>query len=559
MIKSIFNLKDRKEDLSSANQGMADLYYDQVLPLRSVVDTSTVARFGNGIITFRFQPPVGYWWIPNKSYFKIVYELTDVNDEPLAGTDGVAPTMGMASNLFSKMKFKINDKDITEISEHVPEIDALKTRLTRSGHWMTTTGQALNFWDSRYEARLEETVKPGTAVDDRIMVDLLQPPTNHAGTELPFLDYDGPNSVTFFITNKIGIFAGAGEPIPDLSQYIEVGSIIYLFDTEHLRARVIGFETDVSTNDTILVDNILDETLASKANLDAAGVTALFRQVTIPFKVVDPDENRTSQASTRELIYCPPLAIFDVEHALPGGSKFEFDFTPFPNNVYQKNVVESLDVDKVPGVDYNFRVTAFEMYVARCQGPILENKEFFIDLEEIRCQVSQIETTSRTQTALDVIPSTTALTVAFQDSSAGNSTLQPLSKFKIADNAELGLTDFYIRYAGKQKPQPDFMPHYSLGDDRMVEVYARSLIYSNGINLSTAETLAEWRSRGLYLYWPWPKTGYGRETRCYVQTQFDSSLDFSTSPRLLLFNHYKKVCVVSIKDGTVVEVLSSNA
>ena len=169
-MNSLFDLKDRKDDLTSANMGLADLFYDQMLPLRNVTDGPAANRFGNGVITFRFQLPAGQWWIPGKSYFKLKCSLTRADDTQLHEGDNVAPNMGLCSNLFQKMKFKMNDKDITEISEHCAEIDALKTRLSKPREWLKTIGTETNWWEHSFEKRRNAMIGAGYNLDDLFYV-----------------------------------------------------------------------------------------------------------------------------------------------------------------------------------------------------------------------------------------------------------------------------------------------------------------------------------------------------------------------------------------------------
>ena len=52
--KSIFDVPRKKEDLVSSNQGMSNIYYDEIAPLRNIIDTNANNNnFGNGLISFR--------------------------------------------------------------------------------------------------------------------------------------------------------------------------------------------------------------------------------------------------------------------------------------------------------------------------------------------------------------------------------------------------------------------------------------------------------------------------------------------------------------------------
>ena len=77
-------------------------------------------------------------------------------------------------------------------------------------------------------------------------------------------------------------------------------------------------------------------------------------------------------------------------------------------------------------------------------------------------------------------------------------------------------------------------------------------MYNGGYYDSSQETLDEWRERGLYLHFPWPKTGTDRETRVYVSTAFST---LTGTPRLILFNHFKKVVILKYSNGSLQTVL----
>ena len=557
--KSIFDVPRSKEDLVSANQGMSNLYYDEISSLRSIIDSGNNSNnFGKGLISFRWHPASGSWWIPSRSYFRIDCALSKPNGEiPLAVNDNIAPNMGLASCLFSKMQYKINDKTISEISEHCPQIDACKTRLNRTGQWMKTTGDNLNMWESDFNKRKQKILSNGIDYDNLILRNFEEPAAATSGNRLDFLDLATPNQVQFVTaTDEIRFTANGGTAIPDLAQYFSIGETLYFNDGAERNLAITGFLSTVTTNDTIVVTNV-------NANVAAADLVS---QVRISKKVTDIINSKDRRVIKFSLIYQPPLSIFGINHAIAGSSKHEIDLIPFSETVYQKNAIESILADKVHTTDgannnFRFKVENMLFYAARCDGPIIEKDEHILDLEETRLQITQITSNSRSQYSLDVSPSSHAFTVAFQDESAETDTQYSQSKFKIRNNEELNLTNMYIRYGGLQKPQPDYRPLLQEGEsgnanrytDRMVEQYARSIMYNGAYYDSSYETLKEYYfGRGLYLHFPYNKTGSDRETRVYVSTEFSS---LTGQPRLLLFNHFKKAVILKYENGTLSEVI----
>ena len=273
------------------------------------------------------------------------------------------------------------------------------------------------------------------------------------------------------------------------------------------------------------------------------------------------DERRVKRFT---IIYQPPLSIFGVNHAISGSSKHEMDSVPFSDAVYQKNAIESSLQDRLHSTnnnnDFRFKVVEMLFKAARCDGSIIEKDEFFLDLEETRCQIASMTANTRSQHSLDVSPATHAKSVAFQDEAAETNTLYSQSKFKIRNNEELLLNNFYIRYGGIQKPQPDCRPRFDinaagekgLNVDLFTEQWYRSVMCNGSHNDGSGETLEQWRNRGYYLHSPWPKTGTDRETRVYVSTQFSQAV--TGTARLLLFKHLKKVCTLEYENGFLSQV-----
>lgn len=557
--KSIFDIPRKKEDLVSSNQGMSNLYYDEIAPLRNIIDSgATSNNFGNGLISYRWHPASGSWWIPSRSYFRIDIELTKPNGtDPLEQEDDIAIQMGAGSCLFSKMQYKINDKTISEISEHVPQVDAMKTRLNRTGQWMETTGDNLNFWDHSQEKRKQKIIANGINYDELIFNQDINAAGAGNGVVPRWLDSfgagPGPNTIEFVAgaagAGEIRLLAAGGQPIPDLSKYLSIGDTIYYNDGGEVVAQIDSFLTTVTANDTIVPDEAIL----------VVGAAALVRQLRIPERAIDVQLSRDRNVKNMSIIYQPPLSIFSINHGIPGSSKHEIDLVPYSNNVYQRNMIESILLNKThttDGIvgDFRFKVTEMLFYAARCDGPIMEKDEFFLDLEETRLQISQITTNTRSQFSLDISPATHAISIAFQDENVDGDSRRSQTKFKISNDEELNLTNFYVRYGGIQKPQPDFRPLYNeaTNTDRLVEQYARSIFYNGSYYDSSTETLDEWKNRGIFLHWPWPKTGTDRETRVYVSTEFSA---LTGTPRLLLFNHFKKVVILKYENGSLTEVL----
>ena len=136
---SILNLKTSLSELSPLDDGISKARYEQVPPAREV----SGASFSNGQISYKFQCPGNKWWQPKKSYIRIRCRLSRAGGLlPLRVDDNIAPAMNMASNLFQSLEFRIGDKTVSRVSDYVAQCDTLINRLTKSGVYLNTIGNA---------------------------------------------------------------------------------------------------------------------------------------------------------------------------------------------------------------------------------------------------------------------------------------------------------------------------------------------------------------------------------------------------------------------------------
>ena len=621
-MKSIFELKTRNDQLSSSNQGLTNYKYQEVQSLKS----ASGANFSDGQLVYRWTYGAQKYWIPNKSYVKIQCKLENarIYNEPrekamgggetvfeikrkqLYIDDNIALSMNAAPQLFQSMQYKIADMMVSQVTENLAQVDTLKNRMNKSGHWLNTVGKSNNYWQACFQDRLREvanvneinTNDPWRNFDEFLVQeegsysDLVKIQTQENGLILfTFTD------VTITAGSRLRFRAAKATEAStmantgDIVQGIEIGdSVVWTYrdDTADTISRYSGTIEAVTSAGTAnppgniantitvrpvhsLAINPVPTKITGNGELPSSVVYETLIKVGLNmefFKTCEYQDNARS-LSTFDLIWQPALSVFDVQHAIPCAStKHELTFTPFPNSVYQKNIIESLLTDKVHGTDYNFEVVDMRLYILTCDSnPVADEMQFMLDLDEVHCQAS-ILTAETQQTSLDVVGSTNGITLAFQDSAVNNNSLYALSKFRIRDNIESTLERYYIRYEG-QVPQPDFdgKSEYDVAKNTNIEtlsdIYNRSLLYGGSYFKDSAETIQEFRERGMYMYHPFPKTASSRNTRVYTQTNFKADAfgpkGLKIQPRLLLFQHYKKVVVCKIVNGRIVQVTPIDA
>ena len=554
---SIFELKKDVSELSSANEGISKMEYEQHPPTRDVVNNS----FPNGAIHFRFQTSGQKWWIPSKSYLRMRVQLTKGDGTAVDVAFGSAPNMGFMSNLFQSAEFRINDKVVSRISDFMPQVDALETRLTKSKSWLDSVGESSNWWAESQSLRLAEVASDGTIVRDTVAIT----PADTVAIDTA-IGYAANNSVAYVAaTGVITFAAGAGPAVPNTNISFAVG------DSLILTAGTIGDGAKNVKLEVLAVNANATMTVRADIATDIAAADDIRFSRSRPNPIVAPPARRIGEFET---IYQPPLSLFKIGHALPCG-RYELVLNPQTATSYQKRAIESVLGQaslnpQLPGVAGNpanvkVNVVDFYMYCATVDGPRADDMTYLLDLEQTRCQAEKIDTDSFQQKNFDVSPSTFALTAAYQDLRAGENTALSASKFKSYDVAaqptvsqELKLNRFFINFAGQNLPAPDANPEFQAGRDYTTQRYIESQIYSGAYyDTGGAETIDEYHDRGAYYYFSWPRDGTDRSTRVNVHQQFDGA-DIANM-RLLLFDHSKQVGRIRIQDGRVVDVQLEDA
>lgn len=540
---SIFDLKTSVEELSSANQGTSRMEYDQHPPTRDV----TTTNFPNGAIHFRFQTSGQKWWIPSRSYIRVRCKLTKADGTTqLLKDDNIAPNMGLCASLFQSAEFRINDKTVSRISDFMPQVDAIETRLSKSKAHLEGIGAASNLWDVDFAKR--QSIVTGDAV--------YNPNVVSSRTSRTQLGFDAATN-TVAIAADTGVLtfaANGGTALPNPLPF-QAGDEIEI---------VVG--QGVGTV-RYVVSNVINATTLQLNNLQTIAVAG----AGLPFtRIRQASSNEARGVSEFELTWTPPLSIFKIGHALPS-MKAELVLNPQTASVYQKYAIQSIGADKVPGTDYAFSVEQMYFYCNTVEGPRADDITYLLDLEQTNCQSEQFSTTPRSfqQTNFDVSPSTYALTVAYQDTRSGNDTRNSASIYKVDNDArtssseELKLNRFFINYAGQNLPAPDADPNFTPTVDYTTQRYVESQIYSGAMfDTGGGEDIQTYHNRGAYYYFAWPRDGTDRSTRVNVHNQFniaDGAPNNTTNMRLLLFSHSKQVARVRVQDGRVVDVQLEDA
>ena len=264
------------------------------------------------------------------------------------------------------------------------------------------------------------------------------------------------------------------------------------------------------------------------------------------------DGQSSRRVSDFELCWTPPLSIFGVHHAMPVGN-YELILTPMSVNQLQTSVIESL-VTKNPATDFKFSVEEMYLYVHQMAGPRVDSTSYFLDLESVRCQTSQLDNANFGSKSFDVSPSTHALTIAYQDGRLDDSVFSASIFDFSTDRSALAMERFYVDYAGQQRPSPDSDPKFDLFIDYTTQRYLETHM-ATGLywECGGCESLIDWQDRGPFYHFRWPRDGSDQSNRVRIHQSFKANTDVSNG-RVLLFDHSRQVVNVVIKDGRVVDV-----
>jgi len=581
---SLFSLPQSAAELVSANQGTARAAYRQVTCTRDV----TGSNFTNGPQQFRFETGGTTWWVPDRSYISMRITISMVRaiggpPLPILNFQDIGPAMGVCGNFFKTVEAQLNGKLLQRVSERLPQIDALKTRMSKSWAFMKTLGKSTNFWDSDFNVR-HQAISVDGYQSDVVTQGIAYGPSLtqvEAGFDiLNSMEYEADTNLVLFNQN-------AAVPVVNIQ-----------FGPEALRPGDLIAPALVAAGPTLQIVTIVSPILAiAKPVGGTAGNTDILDAVAFTVKkIADSQKNDTPHKNSFECVWQPPLGLFDKQHAIPPGGLWNIQFDPETKTDFKKNAVESIlaelrqvQPNQVNNAIGDFEVVVEEMYLYlyTVEANRFDNGSWFLDLQNVKVQEENMQqnSTSLSQKNFEVNDKTNAITLAFQDQQAGVTTLRMRSKFKIRparnltqpnraaglssqSGQDLMLTRFFIQYNNTQKPQPDSDAQWeertgdslSLVKNHMMRRYVDSMMNAGAYHTEGgAESFEDWLSRGPYYHFLWPKDALEQPTRVNLNYQFARSFenldpggaDSVANHKILLWNHFRSAFHIIHRNGRV--------
>jgi hypothetical protein len=542
-METIFKLDQETGDIANRNNGILNTNMRQITASRGI----DAASFNSGVQNFKFELAGNKWWRPSRSYLRLRCSLTKqpvglAAPLPLTLSDGIAPSMGLCGNLYQNMDFKVGDTTVARVSNNVAQVDVMKHRLEKSRSWTKSIGQSTNFWSESFRERQNAVCSDGISdeLGSSTVARLYLPNYDVLDT----VEYKADQTATITYTNaQTADIWQAGDLYSDLNNVlIGVNQVVL----------------DVVANAALKIFVLtLSQTVPIVAT--AAAAAGNWQRTR--------NSARSRRVSDFELVWKPPLSVFDYDRALPCG-KYELSMLPFNTAQMKANAIESIGLATKVDADYAFKVSEIYLYIEEVEGENCSDMSYLLDLTQLRMQESTFQAAGFSQKSFDVSPATKALTIAYQDLRINSDTRISASKFRvyndtvpfyaatsIQEDYGLNLQRQYVSYAGQNYPPADADPSFNLTLDHTTQRYVESLIQSEAYyDTGGAETISEFHEAGSYYHQKIHKHPDDMATRAIIYSGFDTTKSNAINGRALLFDEYSSLARIEIHNGSVKQV-----
>ena len=562
MQTSVFDL----ETSVTGQAGASRAKYVQHPTLRDVTGT-----FSGAPITFQWTNSRSTYIVPSRSYIRMrcYFELQKNGDaDKLTHTKlfpRYAPSINLGHSFWQSCQWKIGNRTVSRIQDYVTQIGALDCRLHDSQDWINTVGRATNFAQESFSSRM--TGVNAQSVKNRTL--------NCSSTALgvgTIVDSGAAAAVRFLYTQGDGkleilLAGGAAPTLPFVGAFanLNVGDYVIVSD-DYPPQQVL--DINLTTGIIKLEIHQLCEDLGP-LNLDDIKV------LNAPYDV--PSERGAGEF---EICFQLPLSIWKHSSGIPA-CNHQLELMPKTEADLVKSVVETWGIH-VATSDIKFKVQEMYFHAYEVDGAAVYNTSFVLDLEQTMCQTQQLTTNGWSQRTVDVSPSTFGLTLAYQDNRVNNDTRCSAARFTVLKTASNGetlnqpvsgtdvskeISRFYVQYAGQNHPSPDADPEYKETTDGGItfdggrrdwrtERYVQTMLNSGGYFKDSPESLEEFYARGPYYYFAVPRDASDRSTRVTIAQDFNNTVTSSDTDNtfLMLFDHSRQVCKITIDNGMVADV-----
>lgn len=528
--------------------------------------------YGTGPIEFPFLVAGGVWWYPPGCYIRArIKILNEQTGRPITDVDAVAPAQDIMNATLTQCEFQIRGVTVSRFQEYVAQGSQALRRSNTSWAHQVTTGESKMMAD-----------EPSWDLRQRAVAQPCYPKYNTT-----FVEYNS-SDITADLTTRVAnpprvTVAAAGAGFTDLTFTncipfpVQIGDEIFYF-----------------APGPVLVHGTVVDAVAATCRIDGGNPGPIAITTIVGDNFIIRRSVRTSVPVWRggafEIVFLPPLSIFQVQHALPSMS-CNLKLTPRSGNQYAiaalntkpaslfdppaaAAVAVAANAPPIGGAGFRVIIEDLKFYCQQMTADRIDEGRFYIDISTLQVSGQAVDSVSGMQTkTFPVSPSTYELSVAFQDASAGQSTQYPLAEFTYwrqpvpaADPmfyaSHNDLRRLHIQYSNVTYPQPDAEPFVEVSlqgpaGNANVKAWAVQRWYETSLSSGAAqgiggfETIDMWMSRGPMYTFATYRDPADRSTNVNVSYTLAQA---ATNVQVLLFSKSRQVISCTVTNGLVSEV-----
>ena len=491
--------------------------YRQISCQRAVGGTN----FESGVQDFNWSIGRPKSWVPARSYFRIELELLGVLGAaaPNLG-DQVALADNVASALYNNVYARMGGRDVSSITNYVPQAHQVKTRLDKSGAWLDTIGKSAFGHEADFQTRVNNTVQVVPAQLDGALQ------TITLGTVAAAATYTLRVAVTGLVTG-VDTLLQSGPGAPAVNDQLLIGGNLY----------TVIVAADSETGGTLKV-------------VPAPAVQTTDHHDS--FKVV---REKNAQGANKVYVnWTPPIGLFDRTEPLGSG---DYRLQLNPSSYYKTAAIQSIrsGLTGGSGANFNFdlKVNDVQFFAALVTADIPTSGVETMHLMEMQVQSKGL-TSASGNNLLDftVPPSTKAISIFVQSQDSGSNTLVPHTLFKTKNQSDEDMRSIQIQYANQNKPATRHTSEYKVDSNFMQQRYLDTQMYSGRMwSEGGSEGFGDWIKRGPLYHWSWVRDQSDRSTHCQVNIQFGA---IEANANLFIVAHYTNAIAVTTENGFITDV-----
>jgi hypothetical protein len=553
-----------------------ELFTSQGLPKytnlkRDEISSKSIVRgveneISKNVQSFNFSVGPYELWKPRLSHWVMRFSIEAANGVQLNIVNDIAPALNAACNWIQYAHFYANNQKIDELSEHVGEVAAIRTRLEKSKSWFDSIGKT-QIWDTNFKIRQniisgDAPTGNDAALSNYNVADLVTIPNIGTAVGDNVTIANGALAGTSRITLANGTIADAR---------ISPGDFLTFNNGNHGNAGITVRIISISGATTIEVGPRL---VANAATPYVAGDITVAYISNPPASVEQYVGSTIPSYNARDNIEIPfklPLGICYLDDLGPGD--FEFRIRGFSANEFKKRLVEHLNSNVDPA---NFRINVQDFYY---YPYIVETDQRMDDVEitkTFKCYQAQKKKILANSNQLQYTINSNASAVGFglQDNRVGSNS-QRISASKLVSYADGGgafnqqihkaLRYYQIRYANKYIPEPSQQDNfYNDRTSNLAQSYIDTYKNSGALYLEGGmESYSDYLDRGPIYFWQMPRDKNTYATECRLDLRFvdaigGNNIDFSTiNTDAVLFWTYFKTVRFTVKEGKIVGIVRS--